>query len=173
MLSPAAARSDPPERRGFTLVEVLLVLALMALVAALLVPVAGSMLQDPGADNPDELIAAVLQDVRRTAVLSGQPVSLRYDGRSRRFIWGGAGADAPSGQRETAGLRQVDILPVESGGSMLIRGQLIETDRRAAMDFFPDGTCTPARLRLTPEAGTARIVLVDRWTCAPGLEVKP
>ena len=172
MGSLAAPLFVAPARRGFTLVEVLLVLALMALVVALLVPVAGSVLRDPAADNPDDLIAAVLQEARRTAVLSGQPVTLRFDRPSRRFVWAGAGAEAAGGERVAASLRQVDILPAERGASTLVRGELIETDRHAAMEFFPDGTCTAVRLRLVPLSGSARAVSVDPWTCAPGLEVK-
>lgn len=163
-------RSSAP---GFTLVEVLLVLALMALVGAVLLPVAGTLFADPGGDDPEDLLAGVLQEARRTAVLSGRPVALRFDAPGRRFVWTGDGTDAPQGERAAGGVRQVDFLPATRGATGLVRGQLVETGRPAVMDFFPDGTCTAVRLRMQPVAGAARTVAIDPWTCAPGLEVGP
>lgn len=167
------SRTAGASGRGFTLVEVLLVLALMALVSAVLFPVAGAFLPGPDADNPEELLAGVLQEARRASVLSGRPVTLRFDAAGRRFVWQGDGADAPRGDRAAGGVRQVEFLPVERGASVLVRGRLVETARHAAMDFYPDGTCQPVRLHVRPAAGAARTVAIDPWTCAPGLEVKP
>lgn len=168
------ARSGPPSpASGFTLVEVLLVLALMALVGALLVPAAAALARDPGTDNPDDLLAIVLQQARREAVISGRTVTLRFASRDRRFAWFRAGEAEPAGQRAVPGIARADFLPVESSGRRLIRGRLVENDSLAALDLFPDGTCQAARLRLQPEGGAARLVVIDPWTCAPGLEVKP
>lgn len=168
------AASRPPVRAsGFTLVEVLLVLALLALVASLLVPAAAALVRDPGTDNPDDLVAIVLQQARREAVISGAPVTLRFEARERRFAWWRAGASEPAAARAVPRIAAAAFLPAERTGSRLIGGRLVENDAGDALEFFPDGTCRGARLRLQAEGGTARIVAIDPWTCAPGLEVRP
>lgn len=160
-------------RRAFTLVEVLLVLALMALVGAVLLPAAGALLRDAGTDNPDDLVAMVLQAARRDAVISGRAVALRFDVRERRFVWSAGDDGAAEGGRRTDAVRRVVFLGAGREGSVLVRGRLVETGARPGMQFFPDGTCEATRLRIEPSSGAARTVAVDPWTCAPGLEVTP
>ncbi|HYC69606.1 MAG TPA: GspH/FimT family pseudopilin [Opitutaceae bacterium] len=171
---PRCAQARPCRRPpGFTLVEVLLVLALMALVAAVLLPAAAALVRDPGTDNPDDLVAMVLQQARREAVVSGRTVTLRFEPRERRFAWSRAGDPVPAGGRAVPGITRADFLPPERGRAMLVRGRLVETDTRRGLDLFSDGTCTAARLRFEPEGGAPRLVAIDPWTCAPGLEVRP
>src|SRR4051812_4646686 len=93
-----AARAQPARsagstfrtRRGFTLVEVLMVLALLALVGAVLLPSAGALLRSGQSGNMDELVTEVMQEARRTAVLTGREVALRFEPDAQRFAWDGS-----------------------------------------------------------------------------------
>ena len=155
--------------RAFTLVEILLVLAMMAMVGAVLLPVAGTLFRNSSQENPANLVTDLLQEVRREAVLTGRPVTLRFDLETQRFTWdGGSG-----GSRAANGPRlRVDFLRRTGTGSVLIGGQLVETGAVDSLTFYPDGTCDPVRVQLRPAGGgVAKVLTIDPWTCAPGLEV--
>jgi type II secretion system protein H len=153
---------------GFTLVEILLVLALMALAAAALLPAAGALFRQGSGESPGELMTGVLQEVRREAVLAGRPVTLRFNAGTQSFAWDGI----TGGTRATPGPRlKVDFLRAGGKSAVLIGGQAVETDTVDSLTFYPDGTCDPVRVQLRLEAGKAEVLSIDPWTCAPGLEV--
>lgn len=154
---------------GFTLIEVLLVLALMALVGAVLFPAANALFPKTNVDNFDDIVSEVLQQARRDAVLGGREVTLRFDATQQRFLWDGA---AHREQPWTGAKIGIDFLRPQSGNAVLIAGRLVETATVPALRFFPDGTCDPVRLQIRPASGNARVLSIDPWTCAPGLEVK-
>lgn len=153
---------------GFTLIEILLVLALMALVGAVLVPAAGMLFQQGRKVSPADAVAEVLQEVRREAVLTGRTVSLRFDRGTQQFAWDGASG----GSRALEGPKlAVDFLRPAITGAVLIGGRVIETNTVESLTFYPDGTCDPVRIQLRPAEGDAQVLSIDPWTCAPGLEV--
>ena len=159
-----------PSSRGFTLVESLLVLALLLLGAMVLLPAAGSVFRRARLGNPEEEVALILQQVRREAVLRGREVVMQFDARKQRFVWdesAGAGLAAEGARLEVGFLRP------GPGSAVLLGGRRVETSLLPAMKFFPDGTCDPVRLQLRVAEGAPRILTIDPWTCAPGLEVKP
>jgi prepilin-type N-terminal cleavage/methylation domain-containing protein len=153
---------------GFTLVEMLLVLALMALVAAVLLPAAGALFRAGRQVNPSDLVAEVLQEVRREAVLTGRVVTLRFDREAQRFAWDGT----TGGSRAVDGPRlNIDFLRPVTTGAVLLGGQLVETGATRTLAFYPDGTCDRVRVQIRPAEGAAEVISIDVWTCAPGLEV--
>jgi prepilin-type N-terminal cleavage/methylation domain-containing protein len=153
---------------GFTLVEVLLVLALLALVVAILLPAAGSILRNSRAGSPEDALATVFQQVRREAVLSGRELTLRFETDQQRFAWETSTAPiGPEGERI-----RIEFLRPGPGSAVLIGGRLVETSVVPALHFFPDGTCDPVRVQIRAGDRAARVLAIDPWTCAPGLEVK-
>jgi type II secretory pathway pseudopilin PulG len=160
-------RSQVSSRGGaaFTLVEILLVLAMMAMASAVLIPAAGVFFRRAQQENPNDLVAEVLQDARRAAILSGKPVALRFEAGTQRFIWDGGSRAAGE-----AKLR-VDFLRPVATGAVLIAGNLVETGALDQLTFYPDGTCDPVRVQIRPPSGPAQVLSIDPWTCAPGLEV--
>lgn len=159
-----------PSNRGFTLVESLLVLALLVLGAMVLLPAAGAVFRRARLINPEEEVAVILQQVRREAVLQGREMRMHFDARAQRFVWDESAGASLAG--ETTGM-EIGILRQAPGRAVVIGGQLVETSLRPAMRFFPDGTCDAVRLQLRMANGVTRILTIDPWTCAPGLEASP
>ncbi len=156
-------------RRGFTLVEVLLVLALLVLFATLLLPGVNSILREINARGPEQILSTVLLAARSEALASGRTVELRYEAEERRF-W--SEPAAIKADPLPAGVR-LDLLPPATGATVLLGGELIETGALPRIRFFPDGTCDPFRVRLREGALPPRLFTVDPWTCALSLLPQP
>ena len=156
------------EARGFTVIEILLALALIALLGTIFVSGTSSLLA-ARASSPEEQFWSACAQARRQALEGQRTVVMTFDGRTRSFVL----ADG-SGQRTlpVAGPDDlvIDFHPGQSGtGSLsLVGGTLVETQPLAAVEFYGDGTCTPFRAQLRTGAG-AHVLAVDPWTCAPVL----
>jgi general secretion pathway protein H len=153
----------PASRRpGFTLVEVLLVLAILAMFATLFIPGVTSILREMDARGPEQIVSETVLAARGAALESGRTVTLHYDAEARRFL-----ADAPFVPTEAlpAGLK-VELLPPETGATVLLGGQLVETGELQRVRFFPDGTCDPFRVRMQEGTTAPRLLQADPWTCA-------
>lgn len=149
--------------RGFTLVEVLLVLALLALFAAVFIPGVNSMLAQMNERGPEQLAGEAVVAARTEALETGRSVELAYDADKRQLVWGAA---AVRSDALPAGVL-LELLPVESGGTILLGGELTEAQEPLKrVRFFPDGTCEPFRLRVKIGETKPRLLLVDPWTCA-------
>lgn len=166
----SAASAQPPfsvrRRAAFTLVEVLLVVALLGLVAFAFVNSAADLFRsrEPRADDVfwDAVTAA-----RQLALEGNQTVILRYDAEKHVLAWSGAGT-SPAKTLPFPG-RQLEFLPVVSQGSILLGGQLTETDSIKLVRFYSDGCCDAFRVQVTDAAGRLIIQGIDPWTCAPML----
>jgi Tfp pilus assembly protein FimT len=144
------------------LVEVLLVIALLAIFATLLMPGVNSMLRAASSRAPQQILSETILAARGAALESGRTVELRYDPELRQLSWTGPGGrieSLPAGQK-------LDFLPAESGAAVLLGGQLVETTALRRIRFFPDGTCDPFRARLQLEKNPPQLFIVDPWTCA-------
>lgn len=151
-------------RRAFTLVEVLLVLALIALFAAVFIPGVNSILDQMNDRGPEQLLSEAVLAARTEALESGRGVELSYDVEKRQLVYGAAAVRSdvlPLGV-------SIELLPMQAGTSILLGGELTEAQTPLKrVRFFPDGTCEPFRLRMKsgPDA-KPRVLVVDPWTCA-------
>lgn len=160
-------------RGGFTLLEILVTLGLIALLSGVLVLGVNSLLTDRP-KTVDELFWTAVQEVRRNALLNNRDTRLRFDPDSREFVAGSAGGEMRYGfvPREEA---EFDFLaPRSSGGSsaILLGGDLVETRTVPFVTFFSDGTCSPFRVQFRTRNGP-RVIEIDPWTCAPVLAANP
>lgn len=156
-------------RSGFTLLEVLLTLALIALLAGVLVVGVNSMLSDHP-KSPEELFWSAVAETRKEALLNNQDVRLSFDTETREFVARSQTGETrhPFVERETCDL---DFLaPKTPGGfsAILIAGELVETQTLRQVTFYGDGTCSPFRVQLKTRTGV-RVLELDPWTCAPVL----
>jgi general secretion pathway protein H len=178
-------RPPRPFRRGFTLLEILLTLALIGLLSAFLVGGSARLLSTRG-NTPAEVFWKAVAEARRTALQSGREVRLRFDGETRAFLLldseappPGPLGEPPAPERplrrfsvspELAGDLEVDFLGAAAQGAnaILVGGVLLEARSLPHATFFPDGTCAPFRAQLA-RAGGRSVLRIDPWTCAPVL----
>ena len=157
-------------RAGFTLLEILLALAIIGLLAGILIGGSAQLL----ADKPrsvDEVFWKAVQAARKAALQHEHEVQLRFSndrekgtafvltdgGETRRFPVPVTGAD---------GELAVDFLTTQKGGNViLVAGVMIETQTAKFVTFYPDGTCTSFRLQIV-QRGATQAIAIDPWTCA-------
>lgn len=155
-------------QRGFTLLEILLVLGLIGLLAGVLIGGSTRLL----ADRPvtvESVFWEAAASTRRDALQHNRDVTLRYDEKARAFVGtfyaGEVHFPVPSGEVK------VDFLPAANptgAGLVLIGGLLVDTRTLPSVTFYGDGTCSPFRVQIAT-GGPVRTLAIDPWTCAPVL----
>ena len=140
-----------------------MVIALIGLLSALVVGGSVALLRDRPATGEEVLRNAIMR-CRRQAVTNMQEVRMSYDAKARIFIF--TGQDGPRRVPvDVPGELIIDFLPEVSTSSMLLGGNLVETEKLAYVTFFPDGACSPFRAQLRT-GGPSRVLRFDPWTCA-------
>ena len=160
--------SETGEPGGFTLIEILLALALVGLLSWIFVGGSAALLSDKGA-SPDEQFWKACAAARKEALEEQKSVVMSFDPKGRDFVLsdGSRPRTLPvTGPDDLV----IDFHPVQSdsSSSVLIGGTLVETEPLAAVMFYSDGTCTPFRAQVRAGAG-AHLLSIDPWTCAPVL----
>lgn len=162
----------PARQRGFTLLEILLVLALLALASVMVVPNVGSL--DARTYSVQlRQVNALLHYARRNAVITGLPVSARLYGPSfhpddAEIASAGEFAGGQErGQGQTAGLLQMPEARWESDGIALSyedsTERLTEVERFIDVTFYPEGGSSGGTLIFSRDDRHTRIV-IDPFT---------
>ena len=163
-------RARRNRRAGFTLLEILLTLAIIAAMAAVLV--SGSIrLTEMKPISPQEIFWKAVQETRKRALRSGAEQQLRITGKNKTLALVASG---PNGETSfpfnaTSDL-QVELLSSgKSRSAILIGGQAVETGSVPYVTFYGDGTCSPFRVQFHAGGNSVFLVSIDPWTCAPVL----
>ena len=163
----SAIRMSP---RAFTLLEVILAVALLALLAGVLVSGSADLIGDKPVTAEDVFWKATLR--ARSAALNGErEVRLSFDAKDKVFVLDDGVTPQkltlPPGRDATfsESRRNFVIAGQAAGNSILVGGELMESKPIAYVTFYPDGTCTSFRVQFRSGA-TARVVAIDPWTCA-------
>jgi general secretion pathway protein H len=157
--------------RGFTLLEILVTLALIALLAGALVAGAGRLLNDQPT-TPAEIFRKALTEARQYAIEKNVEVRLSFNAKDKAFVASTTDSTRSYPLIGTDDLA-IDFLAAQKGGTtVLIAGVLVETQTIPYVTFYPDGTCSPFRVQFRIN-GNASVTAIDPWTCAPVLEAKP
>ena len=154
--------------RAFTLLEILIVLALIGLLSGVLITGAGRLLKK-GPATPEQIFWQVVAKSRRHALLETKDVRVRFDEKARALV-----------ARDVDGVEVVrDFLPENvklefltasaNGQAMLIAGERVDTTTLPRVIFYADGTCTAFRAQLRGATGVLRTLTIDPWTCAPSI----
>ncbi len=141
---------------GFTLLEILAVLALIGLISALLIGSGEALLRAMAKDDIETATLGAVASARHSAVLTGRPLELRYDEKTRQLDW-------EEGRVVLAGEGELRLLPPELVSSMLLGGRVVETPL-TRVRFYADGTCDPFRVEFAL-GQSSRILTIDPWTC--------
>jgi prepilin-type N-terminal cleavage/methylation domain-containing protein len=162
----AQHRAGQPERRGFTLLETLLVLGLISMLAAVLVGGSAQLLKGTARSDPEDALMALLQTLRRQSVEQSKVIELKpdieADGEDTVLSY------AFNGQTETlpvAGDTRVKIIAPEVKEAILLGGQM-EERALTRIRFYPDGTCDRMRVEIIRNQAR-RVIPIDPLTCAP------
>jgi general secretion pathway protein H len=160
--------SETGDPGGFTLLEILLALALIALLSTIFIGGSSAMLSDK-AKGLDEQFWAACTQARKQALEDRQNVVVTYDVKAKGFVFseGAAHLTVPVAGPEDL---VIDFHPAQasSGSETLIGGTVVETEPISAVTVYSDGTCTPFRAQIRAN-GAAHILSIDPWTCAPVL----
>ncbi|MEI7551665.1 MAG: GspH/FimT family pseudopilin [Verrucomicrobiota bacterium] len=151
-------------RRGFTLLEILLALALIALLSGVLISGSAQLLANRPT-TPEEVFWAAVQQARAAALKTEREVRLSFDPKDQNFVLDDGAARQVLPVPPTRDLT-VDLLAAQaSRGSVLIGGDVVDTQTIPYATFYTDGTCTPFRVQFRT-GGAARLLTLDPWTCA-------
>lgn len=164
-VSPSACRA----RRGFTLLEVLLALAIIALIGSVLVGGSASLLNDR-ALTPTDVFWKTVQECRKSALKTGKDVRLAFEPKEKKFILSDAAGRDPGTQEFPIPAPGDDLvltfLTTQKGASMILLGGVaVETQTLPFVTFYADGTCTPFRAQIQRNGGVTALA-IDPWTCA-------
>lgn len=177
--------ADLPPRRGFTLLEILLCIALIALLGGVLIGGSSHLLSEQPA-TPHGVFWKAVQEARKAALKSQREVRLKFDRDKKQFLLVDGLAPATLADdghtrvetplkvlpipAETAGDLTIDFLAASSkgGNAILVGGVLLESRTVPFVSFYSDGTCTAFRAQFARSGGNT-ILAIDPWTCAPVL----
>ncbi len=149
---------------AFTLLEILLAIALVGLLAAVLVTGGANLLSDKPA-TPEAVFWKAVQQSRAAALTVEREVRLSYDSKNQAFVLDDGSAAQALPVPPTRELT-VDFLSAAPGqSSVLIGGELVDTKTMPSVTFYPDGTCAPFRVQFRA-GGAAHVLNIDPWTCA-------
>lgn len=158
------SRDSRAAANGFTLVETLLVLAVIMLLGALLLPGVNSLLRAVGGEDPDRVVWDAITAAREQALTTNRTVGLRFDPKPRLLTWGEGPGEQQRGLPVGTSLQ---FLQPQEGDFIMVGGTLIDTVEVPAVRFYPDGTCDRFRVQLRQGENPPQTVAVDPWTCAP------
>jgi general secretion pathway protein H len=159
------------ESRGYTLLEILLVLALVGLLGALLtVSISHVVSEDHAA--PEDVFWQGCRSAQKMASLSERETSLGFDAKEKKLVWSNGLGTEEASFDPTSGEVSIQFLQAMQGGNLiLIAGQVVETQEVPRVTFYPDGTCSAFRVQFRIGTNSWQVA-IDPWTCAPMLEGK-
>jgi type II secretion system protein H len=138
------------EPRGFTLVEVVIVLAILGIVAAVTTPSLIRLGRQDDLTGSANSIARVLRGARLAALERAVPVSTVIEPASRKYLV----------ETESDGGSEI----LAQGIVQLAPGMTLLSDRpRMRFRFAPLGSAVPDSVVVSGD-GSSAVVGVDRWT---------
>ncbi|MBC2604469.1 prepilin-type N-terminal cleavage/methylation domain-containing protein [Pelagicoccus albus] len=154
-------------RSGFTLFEILLVLALIGLLSSLFVLNIGSLLRDGELETLEREYWRAVESARAGAVFKQQAHFLEWDADESQFlVKAGSSVESFPVSLDSSGNYEIDVLFEEVAAEnsyLLIRGELVAVREIVTVGFFPDGTCSPYTVSLQVEDFVTRFQM-DPWT---------
>jgi general secretion pathway protein H len=174
---------SPRPRAGFSMLEVLLAIALLALLGGALISVGANLITVQPV-TVDDVFWKAVTETRKAALTAEHEMRLKYDAEKKSFrVIDGItpirlAADGFSREEVVVkefAVAKADRLTVDfhaatkGGRAILVGGVMIESEPVPFVTFYPDGTCSAFRLQVVRDS-SARVLEVDPWTCAAVLK---
>ncbi len=141
-------------RCGFTLVELMLTMALIALLSSLFIWNINALLKQGELEALQNELWAAVEKAKQSAVFSRQRHRVRFDKDQQAFMVSSGGEEVPfivdtSGMGEDIEIEVLFKKVLPRDGYRLVRGELVTHREVDSVTFYPDGTCTPFSVDLT------------------------
>jgi general secretion pathway protein H len=156
-LSIANISRDQNSRRGFTLIELILILALLAIATSLAMPTLSRFFRGRALSSEARQLLSLTHAGQARAISEGFPVLLWIDSQQREY--GLQLEDFPQDNRSQAVDARAEQFSLDSNLSLeALDASLLTLNGRtvSAIRFLPDGTAdeaSPTRLRITSATG--------------------
>jgi type II secretion system protein H len=181
----AASRSGTRERfgagrnahafryaRGFTLIEMLLVLALIGVFTTLFVINADSLTRETATQAVEAKFWTAVREARSQAILHRRAQALWFDKKAAAFVV----ENVETGAKRSFVIKRDDWAPdtrlevalqkqVDSNQHTMVAGELKTLKEIPEARFFPDGACTPFVATFNV-GGEEKEIELDPWTGA-------
>jgi len=159
-------------QRGFTLLEILMALAVVGLLSAAIIGFSTHLLAGKPS-TPDDVFWEATQAARKAALEYGKSERLSFDAKTKTFVITD-GINSKTLQVKSGGDDLgIDFISTQtSSSSMLIGGALVQSGGMPYVTFYSDGTCIPFQVQVRTRGG-AHIQGIDPWTCARVLNRPP
>lgn len=168
-----------PERRasrpsGFTLIEVMVVVGIMGLIAAMGIPSMYRLLQKQGMRKATSDVVEVCSLARARAILTGQPAEVMFYPLERRLTAGGGSGGSGANEGATAANPQ-SALPGGTGGSAQLPDEITiemldinlaeyRESEWARVRFYPNGTSDEMTLILRSTKNEWKKITIEPTT---------
>ena len=161
-LQRSTAFCDSTVQHAFTLIELILVLALLVIITSLAAPAMAKFIRGRALDSEARRLAALMHAGQSRAVSEGLPTVLWVD--EKQGIYGlQAETPGPAGDPKAETLSLDSTLEIAVPNTGL--GLSTTFSNLPAVRFLPDGTVdenSPQKLQLTDSAGTRRWLVESR-----------
>ncbi len=150
------------------MLEVLVVLAMLGLFAGVFISRSDGLMSDRR--TAEDIFWEAVTEARKQALMAGREARMLYSAGSREEP--AAVVIVMDGERTRMEFDGKDDVKLEflSGqkarSTILVGGQLVETQTLPYVTFYGDGTCSPFRAQLRNKGVDPRVLAIDPWTCA-------
>lgn len=159
-------------QRGFTLIEMLLVLALIGVFATLFVLNAESLVSQSATQAVEAKFWEAVRAARSEAIVHRRAQAVSFDEKAAAFVV----ENVQTGARQDFVIKRDDWAPdtalevafkkrVGAGKHTMVAGELVTLREVPEVRFFPDGACMPFVAVLNVGA-VEREIEIDPWTGA-------